>query len=198
MAAPKPTKKPIEDMEKFYIDVDMAMETPVKKSRAQNKKNSPTAKEQPEGEEQRRYIRRLLTQILNSYQMPRVTNNQELAERFADYFKRCAAHGYIPTVEEAYLYTGYSYNTINDWRVGRLSGFATAETSEIIKNAQSFFAAYDAAAVVDGKINPIVYIFRGKNYYGLRDTQEHVISPAQQDTYDIKELEDKADILDID
>lgn len=33
-------------------------------------------------------------------------------------------------------------------------------------------AAFDAELAVRGLINPVVYIFRGKNYYGMRDQQD--------------------------
>ena len=31
--------------------------------------------------------------------------------------------------------------------------------------------------VTEGKINPVVYIFRAKNYFGMRDQQEYVLTP---------------------
>jgi len=31
--------------------------------------------------------------------------------------------------------------------------------------------------VAEGKLNPVTYIFRSKNYYGMKDQQEHVITP---------------------
>lgn len=29
----------------------------------------------------------------------------------------------------------------------------------------------------EGKINPVTYIFRAKNYFGMRDQQEYVLTP---------------------
>ena len=31
--------------------------------------------------------------------------------------------------------------------------------------------------VTEGKINPVVYIFRAKNYFGMKDQQDVVIKP---------------------
>lgn len=31
--------------------------------------------------------------------------------------------------------------------------------------------------VNEGKLNPVTYIFRSKNYYGMRDQQEYVLTP---------------------
>jgi hypothetical protein len=47
----------------------------------------------------------------------------------------------------------------------------------MIKKAKDLIAAYDANLVAEGKLNPVTYIFRSKNYYGMKDQQEHVITP---------------------
>ena len=39
-------------------------------------------------------------------------------------------------------------------------------------------AAFDADLVMENKVNPTGYIFRAKNYYGMKDVQDHVISAA--------------------
>ena len=31
--------------------------------------------------------------------------------------------------------------------------------------------------VTEGKINPVVYIFRAKNYFGMKDQQDLVLTP---------------------
>lgn len=31
--------------------------------------------------------------------------------------------------------------------------------------------------VTEGKINPVVYIFRAKNYFGMKDQQDVVVRP---------------------
>lgn len=38
-------------------------------------------------------------------------------------------------------------------------------------------ASFDAKLVQENKVNPTTYIFRAKNYFGLRDTQEYVLTP---------------------
>ena len=49
----------------------------------------------------------------------------------------------------------------------------------IIKNAFDCFAAFDAGMATTGKLNPILYFFRAKNFYSMRDQQELVIEPKQ-------------------
>lgn len=48
---------------------------------------------------------------------------------------------------------------------------------------------FDAKLVMSGKANPIVYFFRAKNYYGLVDQKEFVVS-AQNGQEQEKSVED--------
>ena len=45
--------------------------------------------------------------------------------------------------------------------------------------------------VTEGKINPVVYFFRAKNYFGMKDQQDVVIRPESPlgDTVDRDRLE---------
>ena len=81
-------------------------------------------------------------------------------------------------MEEMYLSTGYSIATAKDWELGRNKGFSP-ETSKIIKKARSFMQTFDAKLVVSGKLNFLAYCFRAKNYYGMVDKQEMVLTPNQ-------------------
>jgi hypothetical protein len=33
--------------------------------------------------------------------------------------------------------------------------------------------------VTEGKINPVVYIFRAKNFFGMKDVQDYILTPNQ-------------------
>ena len=54
----------------------------------------------------------------------------------------------------------------------------------IIKKAKDILQRYDAEKTVAGEINPIVYFFRAKNYYGMVDKQEHVITANTREESD--------------
>jgi hypothetical protein len=47
--------------------------------------------------------------------------------------------------------------------------------------------------VMDGKINPITWIFYAKNYFGMKDQQDLVITPnnALQPTMSMEEIAEK-------
>ena len=127
-------------------------------------------------EEDRMLVSKLLTEAIYEYKQPRVKSDEELAERLDDYFMRCAENGQIPTVEEMCLSTGYSYWTCHDWETGKNKGFSS-ETSQIIKKAKEMLKTFDAKLVVSGKLNFLAYCFRAKNYYGMSDKTEYILTP---------------------
>lgn len=138
--------------------------------------NFPAARFKPETEEDKALVSKLLTEILVEYHQPRVKNDDELIERLDGYFKRCASNGQVPTIEEMSLSTGYSQETVYDWETGRNHGFSP-QTSSIIKKAKQIVKTFDAKLVISGKMNFLAYCFRAKNYYGMTDKQEVVLTP---------------------
>lgn len=140
-------------------------------------------------EEDRMLVSKLLTEAIYEYKQPRVKSDEELAERLDDYFVRCAKNGQIPTVEEMCLSTGYSYWTCYDWETGKNKGFSS-ETSKIIKKAKEMLKTFDAKLVVSGKLNFLAYCFRAKNYYGMSDKTEYILTPNNNsaDDYNAEDI----------
>lgn len=152
------------------------------------KNNFPNAKFQPKNDEERALVSKLISEVLVEYRQPKVKNDEELKQRLNDYFARCSQIGQIPTVEEMCMSTGFTYSTCYDWETGRRHGFSP-ETAEIIKKAKEFLKTFDAKLVISGELNFLAYCFRAKNYYGMVDKQEHVITPnVQQDNYNIDDI----------
>lgn len=139
-------------------------------------------------EEDRQFVAKLLTEVLVEYNRPRVKNDEELAERLSSYFDMCARTGQVPTVEEMLLGTGYGHHYMNDIEAGRRKGFSP-ETATILKKAKAYMATFDAKLAVSGKMNFLAYCFRAKNYYGMVDKQEHVITPTVNDDLPLNESE---------
>ena len=127
-------------------------------------------------EEKKAYIQKTLSECLEIYNMPPVQSDKELVERWGWYFRRCAERGIKPNIEEMCMATGYVRSTIWDWETGRRQGF-TSHTADVVKKAKEFMANFDAKMVNEGKLNPVTYIFRSKNYYGMKDQQEYVLTP---------------------
>lgn len=121
----------------------------------------------------------MLTQVYRAYKMPRVTSDDELMERIDQYITDCCDRGTYPTVEELALYTGYSIATLLDWEHERTRGLGN-QTSRIIKRAKEIIKSLDAKMVLQGNIDIAAYCFRAKNYYGMRDQQDVIITPGNQ------------------
>lgn len=150
------------------------------------------AKELVKTEEQRAVARQLLGEALHSYRMPKVKNDEELAQRIDEYFQKCAENAQVPTVEEMALHTGYTLKTLWEWQSGRRKGFSS-ETKEIVEKAKEFLKTFDAKMAVAGSLNFLTYCFRAKNYYGMVDKQEVMLTPNNPlgDMPDRKALEER-------
>lgn len=156
---------------------------PKSRRRVGDPKDLPTYRKQPETPEEKADCSRLLSQILEDYKQPRVKGDDELVDAFNAYFGRCIDRGSIPTVEGLYMSTGYTIEYMRDICNGRKKGF-TEKTSSILKKAKDIIQRYDAEKTISGEINPIVYFFRAKNYYGMVDKQEHVITANTKEASD--------------
>ena len=120
--------------------------------------------------------------MLDTYRMPKVKDDNELIERLDQYFVHCKDNGVYPTIEAMALYCGYTRGNFWEIEVGKRKGF-TASTADIIKKGKEFIAAVDAEMVILGEMNFTTYIFRSKNYYGMQDKVEHVLTPGTADEY---------------
>ena len=55
----------------------------------------------------------------------------------------------------------------------------SSERADLIKKGKEIIASFEAELAAKGKVNPVVYIFRAKNYFGMKDQQDVVVAPAQ-------------------
>lgn len=156
--------------------------------------------------------RSLVGQILGEYRkafmMPKVNSNAELIERLDDFFSMAQERQIPPTIQEMALYCGYTAQTLNDWKNGRLKGFcdsdnSTPSTAVIIKKAIEILHGMDMVLTQSGKINPVAYIWKAKNWYGERDVQEIVVTPSGDRTVPLtpeeiaKNLPEPMDTVDV-
>ena len=108
-----------------------------------------------------------------------VKNDEELCERLNFFFSECARTQQLPTVEKMCNCLGYDRTTVFGWESGHTGGFSSA-TSNIIKKAKQILASMDAELAAEGKIQPVIYLFRSKNFYGMKDQQDLVLTPNAQ------------------
>lgn len=123
-----------------------------------------------------------ILELLYEASLPKVQSDEELYTRFVEYFQRCAQSSRIPTIEEAMLCTGYSWITMQKTRAGEhIMRWTTSKTPEIIEWAVELCKTYDAKMVMAGKLPQVPYIFRSKNFYGMRDQVEQVVVQVGSD-----------------
>ena len=91
------------------------------------------------------------------------------------FFTTTLNEGGVPTYEELGLALGYTRQTLWRWENGEEG--STPTRRNLMKKAKELLASFDAKMVTEGKINPVTYIFRAKNYFGMRDQQEYVLTP---------------------
>ena len=133
-------------------------------------------------------IRRIGASLLKWYNMERAVTDEEIRERLEMYFVETLKAGEIPTVEEMSLALGYDRKTLWAWEVGREG--STPTRSNLIKKAKEFLASFDSKLVQENKVNPTTYIFRAKNYFGLKDEVEYVLTPNNP----LGDIKDSGDI----
>jgi hypothetical protein len=76
--------------------------------------------------------------------------------------------------QAAYAAIGINKDNVYDWTVRREANPARAD---FLKRVQKVCAMYREGLMEDGKVNPVTGIFWQKNYDGMKDQQEVVLTP---------------------
>ena len=123
----------------------------------------------------REEISAILKDVVKWQKQPKVKSDDELEERVEQFFQTCIDTGEIPSVEKLCLAIGSYRQEVWNWEQG--TGCSQRRV-DIIKRAKQAIAAMDAELVANRKIPETTYIFRSKNYYGMKDQQEVVVAPS--------------------
>lgn len=94
---------------------------------------------------------------------------EELNKQIGDYIYYCYDTSIVPINTGLALWLGIAFNTMNEWKNNPTHPF-----SESIKRACEFFHSFAQQKTLDGQINPILYMFLSKNYWGMSDKTEIV------------------------
>lgn len=139
-------------------------------------------------------VQAVLGQVLQWYKQPKCKTDEEVAQRTEYFFQTCMEHGQRPTVEAYALSLGVTRTMMGYWKSGR---YCSAERTEIINQAYEVFAAFDAGMVITNKMQAVPYIYRSKNYYGMRDNVQVEVGPVQEEDQKTPEqLEEYLNIVD--
>ena len=118
-------------------------------------------------------VSRIIMESFQFFNLPIVKTDEECAERLNQYFNLCAERNQIPTVEDMSLALGTVRRTVWDWE----NGTQGPVRANMIKKAKELLAGIDAKLVSEGKIPQVTYIFRAKNFFGMKDQQEVILEP---------------------
>lgn len=119
-------------------------------------------------------IRAMLGSCMRWFDKEAVRTDEECAERLNEFFESLIETGELPTVEKMSLALGVTRAAVFEWENGR--NCSPART-RMIKRAKEMLAAMDAELVSKNKIPQVTYIFRAKNFHGMRDQTDVVVTP---------------------
>lgn len=142
-------------------------------------------------DDKRTFIGKSLQNILSinrAFDEP-VHTDEDLCQRLDWFFETCANTNQLPTVEKMCLAIGWPRETVFEMINGIRKGFSN-NTADILKKAKNLIASLDAELAQEGKIQPVVYLFRAKNYYNMRDQQDVVLTPNNR----LNEYQDRSTI----
>ena len=146
-----------------------------KEKNNKTKKGSKSASVEVNNTATNKDISRILKNSLYWFNREIVKTDEECADRLNEFFNRMAHTGEIPTVEKMCLALGTTRSTVFRWETGELQ--SSQARRNMIKKAKEILAAMDAEMVNEGKIPQVTYIFRAKNFFGMQDQQEVVLTP---------------------
>lgn len=116
----------------------------------------------------------------------RVTSTEELMDRAQEFFNAIAETGEMPSIEKLCLALGITTRTFERWTNGEYCDKRRQEATEQIRQALS---AMEAELAMEGKIPQVVYIFRAKNFWGMKDQTDVVVTPNNPIGADVPEEE---------
>lgn len=158
-------------------------------------------------EEKKAELFQRLTALHMKQGVAKFNSAEEMQLLIEQYFVDCAEFKLRPTVRGLAIALGTVYDTLNGWERGERDAQLGSSASAIIKKAKQLIAEYDEIMAIEGYDNPILFMFRAKNYYNMQDKQEITFNPTNTATEtvpldDIKKLlqdqHDKSFIVDAD
>lgn len=120
-------------------------------------------------------MRKYIRQVRTVETLPEIDTSDEraVAERVTWYLDRCEKAGMKPTVTGLCNALGVSRQTLYNWSRGV---YRESTHTALIRRYMALLEELWEIEMLEGKINPIVGIFLGKNHFGYTDGREVLIS----------------------
>ena len=103
-----------------------------------------------------------------------ISDSKQVENRIKEYFTYCAENDRKPNIKGLGNWLGVSRETVHSWMRGE---FRDATHQSIIQKAYDVIEEMWWDYGQNGKVNPAAWIFVGKNAFGMKDTQDVVITP---------------------
>ncbi|MSA01052.1 hypothetical protein GKG47_11810 [Lactonifactor sp. BIOML-A3] len=115
---------------------------------------------------------------LDMFHAPSVdlSNPDAVADAIDGYFKYCVDRGLRPGNLGLYAALGLSKQDVSN-AINGYSKKLSSSTIDLIKKAKQALSTYRELLGSQGKLNPVTLIFWQKNYDGLKDQQDIVLTP---------------------
>lgn len=130
-----------------------------------------TAGESATPEELRKFTQLALKVF--SIEAPDLHNPDDVKRAIVDYFNYCDVNGIRPGNMGLYAALGMSKQDVHDAITGKTKYKVSPAALDLIQKARHAMSAYREGLALEGRINPVTYIFMGKNFDGLQD-QTHI------------------------
>ena len=112
-------------------------------------------------------------------------NIEDLEKELLEYFELCDKTSTVPTITAIATWLHCNRDTIYAHANNPNSPF-----SDVLKNVINVCHTALENGAVDGKVNSVVYIFMGKNYFSLTDSKDINISASDKQTINSSETMD--------
>lgn len=103
-----------------------------------------------------------------------ISDIKQVIERLNWYFNECEINGLKPTVTGMCNALGIDRVTLYRWEKGT---YRDGTHQAVVVKYKKMLEELWEMQMVEGKINPIVGIFLGKNHFGYADKQDIVVTP---------------------
>lgn len=134
------------------------------------------------------FNKELRKRVFNSvgYGRPYAFDNiEKLQEEIVGFFELCDRTNTIPTIVNLSVWLGCNRDTIYAHANNSSSPY-----SDIFKNVINFFHGSIESSAIGGAVNPVLYMFLSKNYFGLKDDKNIQISAQQGSNVNTQETAD--------
>lgn len=98
----------------------------------------------------------------------------EVEGMIKEYFSICLTYNICPTLSGVCVWLNCPSYTIR-----RIAQDINSPFNELMQQVINICQLYLENSTIEGKTNPALYIFLGKNYFGMKDNQEITLAPKE-------------------